>query len=461
MPHLKHLKMHLLKQRPLWAAVVLIVVLASCKKNDLKDPETITNTTPPVAEVTDAVKDSALSYARDLYLWYTQIPSTFSTKSYSGLDKLMTGIRLYSMEPGFSSAVDRWSFAVKQKEWDDLSSGISGDFGMNVFFMAEGDLRVKSVEKSSPAGIAGIHRGWKIISINGNSNISTGNADFIVSSVWNSSNSNFVFLKPDGNSVSINLTSATYKGNTVLLDTVYKVNSKTIGYLAFNSFLGDTSTIYSDFARIFNRFAAAGVNDLVVDLRYNGGGYVSVQQKMADWLAPYAANGQLMMKQEFNDRYTRYNESSYFFKMGSLNLGRIFFIVSNSTASASELLINNLRPYMEVQLVGPSKTYGKPVGFFPIPVGDSYIFPVSFRSTNKNGEGNYFGGLNLNGQAADGLDKDWGDRTESCLQSAISFITTGTFRQASSEKVTIQETLSPVNKVLDHGFKGEVGAARK
>ena len=64
---------------------------------------------------------------------------------------------------------------------------------------------------------------------------------------------------------------------------------------------------------------------------------------------------------------------------------------------------------MDVQMVGPSKTYGKPVGFFPVPVGDWYIFPVSFRSTNKNGQGNYFNGMDLNNQIADGLDKDWGD----------------------------------------------------
>jgi len=171
-----------------------------------------------------------------------------------------------------------------------------------------------------------------------------------------------------------------------------------------------------------------------------------------------------MMKQQYNDKYTAYNESTGFQKLGSLNLSRIFFIVSNSTASASELLINNLKPFMDVELVGPSKTYGKPVGFFPIPVGDWYIFPVSFRSTNNKGEGNYFDGLALNSQVADGLDKDWGDVTESCLQSALSYITTGAFRMQTSGDRTIFQAQSEIksgNNVLDApSFKGMISTRK-
>jgi hypothetical protein len=223
--------------------------------------------------------------------------------------------------------------------------------------------------------------------------------------------------------------------------------------------LGDTTELYNEFSRVFNRFAGAGISDLVVDLRYNGGGYVSVQQKLANWLAPSSANGQLMMKEQFNDKYSEYNTTDYFKKLGSLNLNRIYFIVSRSTASASELLINNLKPFMDVQLVGPSKTYGKPVGFFPVPVGDWYIFPVSFRSTNKNGQGNYFNGMDLNSQVADGLDKDWGDIGEACLQSALSNITTGAYR-TSAVKETVE--IKSVNDVLSAPeFKGAVEVRKR
>ena len=125
----------------------------------------------------------------------------------------------------------------------------TGDFGLSVFFRVEGDLRVKLVERLSPAGLAGIQRGWRITKINGNTNITTGNADFIVTNVYNmANNSTFTFTKPDGTSVDITLNATTYPQQTVYLDTVYNIGSKTIGYMVLNSFLGDTSKIYSDFA---------------------------------------------------------------------------------------------------------------------------------------------------------------------------------------------------------------------
>lgn len=442
-------------QRLLVASLVSLALLQACKKNDVSNNLTPTTGTSSAS----AIKDTTIADARDIYLWYNQIPSTFNAQSYADPNAIMEAIRQYSTEPGFSTAVDKWSFGMKQTEWDNLSNGVSGDFGMNVFFLKEGDLRVKSVERSSPAGLAGIRRGWRITKINGNTNITTSNADFISNAVWNSASGSFSFTKPDGSSVDVNLASASYQEHPVYLDSIYTLGSKKVGYFSFNSFLGDTSEVYKEFTRVFNRFAAANITDLVVDLRYNGGGYVTVQQKLADWLAPSAANGQLMMKEQFNDKYTQYNSTDYFQKLGSLNLNRIYFIVSHGTASASELLINNLKPFVDVQLVGPSKTYGKPVGFFPIPVGDWYIFPVSFRSTNKNGQGNYFDGMDLNKQVADGLDKDWGDVTESCLQSALSNISTGTYRTASVGE-TIQ--IRSVNDVLSAPeFKGAIEIRKK
>ena len=439
--------------------------LSSCKKDDLSGE----NLNPPTtATPADALKDSALLYSKDIYLWYSQIPSTFNARSYDDLDNVMTAIRQYSLEPGFSTAVDRWSFAVKQSEWDNVSSGVStGDFGLNIFFRADKDLRVRHVEKESPAGLAGIRRGWRITAVNGNTNMTKDNADFIVQSVYQSSSVSITFEKPDNSSVTLNLNAGNYREHPVILDSVYTINSKKIGYFAFNSFLGDTTEIYNEFSRVFNNFTSSSVNDVIVDLRYNGGGYVSVQEKLANWLAPSAASGGLMMKQQFNDKYTEYNSEDKFSKLGGLNLSRIFFIVSSSTASASELLINNLKPYMDVQLIGPSKTYGKPVGFFPIPVGDWYIFPVSFRTTNKSGEGSYFNGLAVNSLVADGLDKDWGNVEESCLKSAISFITTGAFRsQAAGGRTTVSSyqedpVMKKVNAVLDEpSFKGMIDTRR-
>jgi len=434
--------------------------LISCKKNDVK--QNTTPPSPPPVTGTDKIKDSVVLYSRDIYLWYSQIPSSFNGQTYSDPDKIMTAIRNYSTEPGFSQPVDRWSFAIKQQEWDNVSSGAAQDFGMNVFFKAEGDLRVRYVEKSSPAGRAGIRRGWRVTKINGSTAITTANASTIIDAVYNSSAGSFSFEKPDGSTADINLSSAAYQEHPVFFDSVYTVGAKKVGYMVFNSFLGDTTEINNEFQRIFSKFAQQNISEVAIDLRYNGGGYVSTQERLADYLVKSSANGQLMMKQQFNDKYTQYNESTNFQKLGSVNLSRVFFIVSSSTASASELLINNLKPYLDVVLTGPSKTYGKPVGFFPIPVGDWYIFPVSFRTTNKNGEGNYFNGLALNNQVADGLDKDWGDVNESAFASVLRYINSGAFRTQSTDVFSENPQVVGGNRILDEPlFKGAIDKKRK
>jgi carboxyl-terminal processing protease len=440
-------------------------IFISCKKN--KDNQ---GTTPPTDSTTLAAKarDSALIDAKDFYLWYNDIPSTFNAQSYADPGAIMTAIRAYSNEPGYTSPVDKWSFGVLKTDWNQLSGGIGstdnvsvdGDFGFSVFFRVDGDLRVKLVERLSPAGIAGVQRGWRVTKINGSTNINIANADYIVNSVFYSASSTFTFLKPDGTSVDMTLNATTYPQQTVYLDSVYHLGGKTIGYMVMNSFLGDTAQINGDLQNVMNNFSTKNVTDIVVDLRYNGGGYVSLQQKLADYLAPTSANDHLMMKETFNDKHQNYNTSLYFSKAGPLNPNHILFIVSQSTASASELLINNLKPYMTVKLVGPTNTDGKPVGFFPISAGDWYVFPVSFRSTNSANSGSYFNGFTPDAIVADGLDKDWGDTSESCLAKAIKYATTGTFILQGAQQIFKEDAaVSAANSTLDKAsFKGMIDA---
>ncbi len=424
-------------------------------------PTTQPPTTTPVASADDKLKDSVLIYTRDIYLWYNQIPASFNPRTYADPNKIMEAIRPFSKEPGFTNPVDRFSFASKKAEWDMVTSGIAGDFGIGIFFLAEGDLRVKSVESESPAGRAGVRRGWRITKISGDNNITTSNIPFIVDKVFSSTSTTFTFAKPDGNTVDITLNAASYKKHPVLFDSVYTVNSKKIGYLVFASFLGNQSEINFELNRVFNSFTNAGISDVVIDLRYNGGGYVSVAETLSNYLAPSSANGSLMMKQQYNDKYTQYNTSVNFKKIGSLNLSRIFFIVSSSTASASELLINNLVPVMDVKLIGRNKTYGKPVGFFPIPVGDWYIFPVSFKTVNSQGKSDYYEGFTPNAIVPDGLANDFGDVNEASLASAIKFITSGAYRLQSGQSYQELPEVSNGNLLLDEPmFKGTIGARR-
>ncbi|MBC7849107.1 MAG: hypothetical protein H7Y31_05195 [Chitinophagaceae bacterium] len=437
-----------------------IVIFSSCKKSGGDNPD------PGPGSTRNKLKDSVLDISKEVYLWYSQIPATFDPQSYSDPDKIMTAIRAYSKENGFTNPVDRWSFAATQAEWDNVSGGIAKDFGMNVFFKEEGDLRIRAVEAASPAGAAGIRRGWRMTKFNGSSNVTTGNANAIVDAVYYSNASTFTFQKPDGSLVDVALTAASYQENPFALDTVYSVGAGKAGYIVFNSFLGDTTAINAKFASVFNKFNTAGVTDVIVDLRYNGGGYVSLQDKFANYLINNAGNNGVMMNQQFNDKLASfYNSTTKFNKLGSLNLSRIFFIVSNNTASASELLINNLKPYMSVKIVGPSNSYGKPVGYFPIEAGDWYVFPVSFRSTNKNGEGSYFNGFAPDKVAADGLDKDWGNKDEASLASILKYIGTGTFGfaevQGTTRSASVKEKIEQGNEKLSaNEFKGMIDTRR-
>ncbi|HEY8658090.1 MAG TPA: S41 family peptidase [Chitinophagaceae bacterium] len=444
--------MQLKNKKYLLILAMAMSIFASCQKG-------IKDTSPtPIVSADDNVKDSVLLVTKELYLWYSQIPSTFNPGSYADPSAIMTAIRQYSIEPGFTGSVDRWSFAMRQADYNNLSNGISGDFGIGAGFVSSTDLRVSSVQKASPAGLASIHRGWQIIKVNGSTSITTSSTDidFLNNAIFNSQSTAFTFRKPDGSTVDITLNVASYQEHPVFIDTVYSISSKKIGYMGFSSFLGDTTEISNEFNRVFNRFSAAGVNDVIIDLRYNGGGYVSIAQQLSNYLAPSSANGQLMMSQKYNDKYSQYNTSANFVKAGSLNLTRIFFIVGAGTASASELTINNLKPYMDVELVGQT-THGKPVAFFPYPVGDWYIFPVSIRSTNKNGDGNYFNGFTPNSQVSDGITKDWGDITETSLASAIKYITTGSYRLQADQIYVEQPEVKSSNIILnEHNFKGTI-----
>lgn len=416
-----------------------ILLLSSCQKNT---DSLTTNLTPDGntgtgTASTAQLNTAAFAAAKDYYLWNNLLPTTYDATSFADPAAVMTDIRKYSRETGFTAAVDRWSFAMKKTEWDALSGGMSsvagtadgsGDFGMNVFFRVEGDLRVSLVEPASPAGLAGVQRGWRITAINGNSAMATTNSNYIVNSVYNSNSGSFRFTKPDGTVVTVALNAAHYSTKPVYMDTVYSTTAGKVGYLGYNSFLGDQPRIAAEYGRVFSKFANAGISNLIIDLRYNGGGYVSLQQQLADYVVSSSANGSVMFKQLYNTAHASENSTVTYHKNGGIDLPKVYFIVGRSTASASELLINNLKPYMDVRLIGAGNTHGKPVGFFPIEDGEWYVFPVSFKTVNKNNEGNYYNGFTPDAKVADGLDKNWGDITEASLASALRNVTSGSYR---------------------------------
>lgn len=412
------------------ALIAFCIALFSCKQNDL-DPQDVD--TVPVTSTTADIRDSLWLYMQDVYLWYDKLPTTFNPRSYSDPESEMDALRAYQ-------PLDQWSFVEKASTFNSyFSDGETQDFGFWIKYDANNDLRVRYVYAQSPAGKAGIERGWKLTTINGQS-VKSLSDNAIVSAFYNATATTFGFQKADGSTTTTPLTTATYTLNTVLFNKTYDVAGRKVGYLVFNSFTGTPSQ--NELKAVLNNFESAGVNELIVDLRYNGGGDVETQTMLANALAPTSVTrSSVMFSYIHNTKLSQWNETIRFAKTGSLNLSRIFFITSAASASASELLINNLKPYLDVKTIG-STTHGKPVGMYGFEVMDYVIAPIAFKTVNANNEGDYFSGIAVNAAVADGLDKSWGDPLENCLAAALGYIQTGSFTVTTNGRLSAEQELT-------------------
>jgi carboxyl-terminal processing protease len=175
----------------------------------------------------------------------------------------------------------------------------------------------------------------------------------------------------------------------------------------------------------FADFTAQGVTDVIIDLRYNGGGLVSVAEFTASLLAgPSNVNNVLSMSL-FNRANSDMNETSRFTsESNSIDLDSILFITTGASASASELVINSLEPYIDVALIG-NDTFGKPVGQVANDFCDQRLRAVAFETVNAKGEGRYFDGLPVDCPAEDDLAHAIGDSNEASTAAAIAYVTTG------------------------------------
>jgi hypothetical protein len=297
-------------------------------------------------------------------------------------------------------------------------------------------------------------------------------------------------LKPDKTSQTNTLTKAVYDINPVLFDTVYSVSGKNVGYFVFNTFSnvfnskGPTLT-KQELDRVFNNFSAAGITSLIVDLRYNGGGSVATAEYIDSLIAPTSVKGKVMYNYLYNDKLTDiikqqpdFLETQVLFNGGgSLNLSQVFFIGTGNTASASELTLNNLKPYLDVKLVGDT-TYGKPVGFFALTISDfpngvkkhlADLYAINFETRNANNQGGYFNGLVPDQLAADFVDVAWGNPKDDNLIKIFKYISTGSFGRLSTQarmasdkslRLAIPSTITPLrfNGMVDYKNSGKIEA---
>lgn len=241
-------------------------------------------------------------------------------------------------------------------------------------------------------------------------------------------NENFISTK------TININEITRGRNlapTISLDSIYTINDKRIGYFIYDQFESST-----DVAQITIRLKNLGIDELVLDLRYNPGGYVSTSKYLASMLAPKESLGKLYQLQRYNDIQTKEKmdngESgvdSVFLDKGfitidrNLDLKRLIVLTTKNTASASESLIIGLRPYMDVITIGTTSC-GKDVGSYTI-ADNRYKYqlqPITFRYYNALNDSTPTTGIKPNIEVADDLNHERGDINEALLRTAIDYL---------------------------------------
>lgn len=250
-----------------------------------------------------------------------------------------------------------------------------------------------------------------------------------------------------------------YHENPVYLDSIYYIEGKTIGYLMYTSFIADYDS--SDVDQVFASFKAAGVTDLILDLRYNLGGDGSSMKNLGNLIAPSSNLGQIFMREVWNDLYNDYWTQTYGDEYlisrietheNNINLtGKLIGLTTSSSASASEGLLNGLKPLTDLSLIG-TQTHGKYTGMVVIPDDDTNpewaLIPIVMKTTNKKEEsvrGGMVPDILIEDNALDGY--QLGDIRETYLAKAIETIT-GTITSKSGRVVNQSN-----HEILGH-FKG-------
>ena len=396
---------HFNRMKKILFILALSTLIFACKKEAEAPKATNTTTTNPPTTTTNPNAE-ANKWIHEVmsayYLWNDKMPSlTSSNTSAKPTDYFYTLLNDYGKIDRFSWIDESYTNLQNQLNGVTTVLGIKN----NAFYTDNTNTSlafvIAYVLKGSPGEKAGLKRGDIILKVD-DQTITNSNYTTILSNqtlklgLGDFANDAFV-----SNGKSVTVTKVQLQTNPILADTIIAWSGKKVGYLAYSQFL----TSFDDSLRaIFGRFKSAGVNELVLDFRYNGGGYVVSSDLITNLTVKDAAArvGKLMNKKVFNAGYTAYLEKNEgasafetLFKSEPNNLGtlnRVFVLTAGNTASASELVINNLKPFMEVILIGEN-TYGKNVGSFSIPhptkKWDYGLQPISFLTENANKESNY------------------------------------------------------------------------
>jgi carboxyl-terminal processing protease len=391
------------------------------------------------------------SWSNETYLWYNELPDidpATITNPVEYFDRMKTDARTSSGQDK-----DRFHFTYDTDEWNQLSeSGISVGYGAQFTVTFEPYTRafITYTEPNSPARSANIGRGTEIIATDGillSSIDSQESYDLFLDAVYPSTlgeSHTFTIreLNADADRTVI-LQSAITTEQPVHTSKVFTQNNKKIGYVLFNSF--NVATAEEQLINTISSLVIQNIDELILDLRYNAGGYLAIATELGSMIAGDQAIGSIYTELAFNDKRSMENESYRFPSeayglsvaegtvLPQLNLSKVYILSSGDTASASEYLINGLRGIdVEVILIGGITT-GKPYGFLPEDNCGTTYFTIQFKGENAKGYGDFADGFIPstydNGRdrvrgcvVTDDLSHLLGDENERMLATALHYI---------------------------------------
>ena len=403
--------------RPLLLALASAALLAACGGGGggAADPG------PATPQSCDAGprKEALRAYFNEWYFWYRSSPSPAPSDAVS-LDAYFNSLLYTGGDPTFPA--DRWSYFDTTVNFNRFF-GDGKALGYGVFVAGQEvtgrpdlPLYVRYIEPKSPAATAGVKRGDRIIAINGKP------VAIVIA------NNDYAALTPanEGETLTLQLSDRTVSVTAAIYELVPVTQASIVsspsgrkaGYFVVKDMINQALTPVSD---AMASFRAAGVTELVVDLRYNGGGLVTLGRDLASLVAGSRGTGRPYASLLYNDKRAASNNTTYSFTnpANGLGLSRVYILVGERTCSASEQLAIGLKPIVDTVLVGRN-TCGKPVGFLPHDdsCGNTYNV-VNFESVNASSEGRYFDGLKPTCAASEDWSKPLGSPTEPFLATAL------------------------------------------
>ncbi|MEE2001918.1 S41 family peptidase [Alkalimonas sp. MEB108] len=359
------------------------------------------------------------------YLWYREMPQTVNLTQYSSTNQLVQAL---------SAPDDRFSYTMSAEDYESrfIDARFFG-YGMS-FQVVDNDsaLLIRFVYDDGSAAENGIRRGDRITEIEGKSvaqwyaDINAGRAtnDDMFGTNDDGVMRNFVWSQPDGTVLQSDFIKREVTTNTVLHRSVIEQAGKRVGYLVFNSFIELSET---ELEQAFSYFKQQNIDELVLDVRYNGGGLIRVASQLASHIAWPTVQGKNFVTFAYNDKNSQKNQT-WQFSLGQrgqtfLDLPRVLVLTTPGSCSSSELVINSLTPFVEVVQIGEA-TCGKPVGQQPeyFDRRRQVMFAVNFQTVNAVGFGDYFDGLMPNCPARATIPGDWGVASEALLQEALHYV---------------------------------------